>query len=341
MSSNQLPLPLLDLTKPATAEPARNTKLAQRLRDLGDGLQRQIEDKRRPMTQNPTPRRNKMYQSRLHDAANLERVQKALYALANAHESGIIPACLSSVKTKKAIGPLVRTQWASTNYYEGHDSREYGDASEAGRALQAMIAGNPKEEAEAAQLQELQVLEARVSLMVGQIPGFFPTPRAVAERMVRLADIQAGMSVLEPSAGSGAIADVIRELCPAAKIAVIELNHTLRELLRIKGYYLCKEYDFFRHRVTNNGVDGWHRIVMNPPFQNRQDCAHVRHAYDCLQAGGRLVAIMSTGTFFAQGNAKRFRDWLEDKDWCKLDLPPDSFKKSGTGVNVCMVVIDK
>ena len=39
------------------------------------------------------------------------------------------------------------------------------------------------------------------------IPGFFPTPQALARRLVSLADIRTGMTVLEPSAGTGNIAD--------------------------------------------------------------------------------------------------------------------------------------
>ena len=31
---------------------------------------------------------------------------------------------------------------------------------------------------------------------------------------------------------------------------------------------------------------------MNPPFTHHQDIDHVRHAYDLLDAGGVLVAIM-------------------------------------------------
>ena len=39
---------------------------------------------------------------------------------------------------------------------------------------------------------------------------FFPTPKSVAQDMVRMADIQPGIEVLEPSAGNGNIAEAIR-----------------------------------------------------------------------------------------------------------------------------------
>jgi 16S rRNA G1207 methylase RsmC len=60
------------------------------------------------------------------------------------------------------------------------------------------------------------------------------------------------------------------------------------------------------------------RIVMNPPFENGQDIAHVEHAYELLSPGGRLVTVMSEGPFFRQDkNAASFRNWLEER-YCQL-----------------------
>ena len=40
------------------------------------------------------------------------------------------------------------------------------------------------------------------------------------------------------------------------------------------------------------------KIIMNPPFENGQDIDHIRHAYSLLNDGGRVVCIMSEGTFY-------------------------------------------
>jgi hypothetical protein len=40
--------------------------------------------------------------------------------------------------------------------------------------------------------------------------------------------------------------------------------------------------------------------VMNPPFANFQDIAHVRAAFNLLEPGGRSVAVMGEGVFFRQ-----------------------------------------
>lgn len=79
-----------------------------RFRAWAESLQPKIDHAFRPLTQNPTPKRNREYQSRRHDGRNLERLQKALLALASLHESGNVPLELASLKTKDDIGKLVR-----------------------------------------------------------------------------------------------------------------------------------------------------------------------------------------------------------------------------------------
>lgn len=64
---------------------------------------------------------------------------------------------------------------------------------------------------------------------------FFPTSDAVVESMLDAAEIGEGMSVLEPSAGMGHIADAIRGQA-GVDPDVIELSGERRELLEAKGY---------------------------------------------------------------------------------------------------------
>lgn len=83
---------------------------------------------------------------------------------------------------------------------------------------------------------------------------------------------------------------------------------------------------------------------MNPPFENLQDADHVRHAYDLLEKGGKLVAITSPSPFFNQNKkAKEFRDWFESVGGTVENLPEGSFKTSDnpTGVSTRMVTITK
>ena len=91
---------------------------------------------------------------------------------------------------------------------------------------------------------------------------------------------------------------------------------------------------------------GYDRIIMNPPFSKGRDIQHVRHAYELLRPGGRLVAIMGEGAFF-HGNkaAEDFRTWLDDLGATSERLPDGSFMDPSLPVNTSvaarMVVIDK
>lgn len=185
-------------------------------------------------------------------------------------------------------------------------------------------------------------IKAKERELIGcKIPGYFPTPAAVIDRMMDLADIQDGMSVLEPSAGKGSIAEVIRALVPSADLWTVEINHSLREILEMKGFTVCGPGDFLTGFSASPSFD---RVVMNPPFENFQDVAHVQHAYHCLKPGGRLIAIMSESPFFrSDAVAVAFRYWLDNVGGVAEELPQGSFLESdrSTGVNTRIVVIDK
>ena len=169
------------------------------------------------------------------------------------------------------------------------------------------------------------------------IEGFFPTPRELSARMVSLASIEPIHRVLEPSAGAGHIADSIHEACPSCTLTLVEWNWSLCEALRRKGYNPEQE-DFMEWQGGK-----FDRVIMNPPFERDQDIAHIRHAFDLLADGGRLVAIASAGILFRNGKRAEFRQWLEEQGADIEKLPEDTFRRSDrpTGVQTCLIVIDK
>lgn len=176
-------------------------------------------------------------------------------------------------------------------------------------------------------------LENKSKTLIRQIPGFFPTPKKVATELVELAEIESTDKVLEPSAGSGNIAEVIREF--GIEPDVIEWNVTLTNLLKLKGFNVIGD-DFLE---CNQKFD---KIIMNPPFEKMQDVDHVKHAYKCLKNGGRLVSVMSLSPFNNDTKkAKEFRGWFVDVGGEVIDLPSGSFKESLTGVSSRIVIIDK
>lgn len=168
----------------------------------------------------------------------------------------------------------------------------------------------------------------RAGVKVVAAPNLFPTPAAVAERAVELADLFAGCKLLEPSAGTGNLieaavgAGVFR-----SDVTACEINPTLAAGLKDKAGRVVPG-DFFER---NGDLGTFDRVLMNPPFDHGSDIQHVRHALKFLDEGGRLVAIVAAGP--------RQREAFAEYEW--HDLPEDAFASQGTGVRTAIVVIDK
>ena len=201
--------------------------------------------------------------------------------------------------------------------------------------LREFIKFLPGKDADAERQRNIKAKERQ--LANAKIEGFFPTPKAIVEKMLDEADIKPGEKVLEPSAGKGNIADAIRENYPDNALDVVEWNASLNELLSEKGHNVVG-VDFLQHSGE------YDKIIMNPPFEKGQDIDHIRHAYSLLNDGGRVVCIMSEGPFYrSDKKATEFREWRASLGGVSEKLPEGAFKSSerSTGVNTRLVVIDK
>lgn len=168
--------------------------------------------------------------------------------------------------------------------------------------------------------------------------GYFPTPRALAEKVVRMANILPGMTVLEPEAGSADLADVVAEITDKEHIYCCELQSKNVEVLKEKGYRV-EIGDFLS---MNLSVKQFDRVVMNPPFERQADIMHVQHAWNYVKPGGRLTSIMSASVLFRQDRkATEFRNFVEQYEGEITENPEGSFKSSGTGVSTVTLVMDK
>lgn len=140
---------------------------------------------------------------------------------------------------------------------------------------------------------------------------FFPTPPAVIDRMMEALNPWACHTVLEPSAGKGDIAAVLRGKY-GSTVHCCEISGTLRELLKAKGFESSLVgSDFLEYRPEKQ----YERIAMNPPWGNGAALSHVQHAYQLLAPGGRLVAVIGNGfTFREDRRHLEFREWTEGVD---------------------------
>ena len=164
---------------------------------------------------------------------------------------------------------------------------------------------------------------------------YFPTPRALARLMVERAALGPGDMVLEPSAGQGGLLDEI-ERWPVAGVHACELMPENREVLRARGVELVGR-DFLEFRVYAT----YSRIVANPPFTRDQDIAHVRHMYEILRYGGRVVAVMSArclGSGLEEHRA--FVRWVKERGRYER-LGGGAFAELGVSVETMLVELEK
>ena len=175
---------------------------------------------------------------------------------------------------------------------------------------------------------------------------FYPTPKdIIQEMMLPLASIQAGMRVLEPSAGKGDIADLIREQT-GVTADVVELNPIRAEVLRLKGYNVQHEGDFLNFTPASE-EEKYDVIMMNPPFLKGLDIIHVRHAYDnVLKAGGKIVALLGARAIkdLKSIDAASFFNFLEKRDAVIQMIPRDRYNRQMERkimIDIALVAVEK
>lgn len=157
----------------------------------------------------------------------------------------------------------------------------------------------------------------------------FFTPPELATRLAAIASVR-GQTVLEPSAGEGAIADA----CLAAgcsRVDCFEIRDNYAQKLEAKGYSVgC--VDFLSVSPSSNF--DYDRVVMNPPFRRNQDIKHVAHAVRFLRSGGMIVAVMSAPAIEKpafQGIKMAFSRFEI------ISLPQDAFAESGANFSTVVV----
>lgn len=116
---------------------------------------------------------------------------------------------------------------------------------------------------------------------------FYPTPRVLAERLVEFAEIGEGR-VLEPSAGTGGIADLL----PKDRTTCVEVSPLHCKVLEVKGHTVVHG-DFLAWAKTTGAK--FDHIVMNPPFSDGRWQEHLQAAASLLARDGALAAILPSG----------------------------------------------
>jgi len=166
---------------------------------------------------------------------------------------------------------------------------------------------------------------------------FFATPENLADQLVYFADLQQHDTILEPSAGQGAIIQAINKVCDVVPDCYELMDVNTLILNKTDYSFNLIGADFFHH-----GDKTYTKIIANPPFTKNQDIDHLKEMYELLSRGGRLVCI--TSKTWARGSQKKqvaFRDWLDEIEAETLPIEAGTFKESGTSVGGYIIVINK
>lgn len=181
----------------------------------------------------------------------------------------------------------------------------------------------------------------RQCLAAGEYPskydqGWFPTPPRLVTQLLDLAGIGAGTTVLEPSAGSGAI--VSQAAQRGGVVDAVEYDDRRAALLREQGDARRVTHGDFLSLDPLDLEEGYDRVVMNPPFA--AGIEHIRHAIGFMSDDAVLVSVMTQGLlWWSDQKTVEFRQMVEDAEGTIEELPDDSFRECGTSIRTCLLFL--
>ncbi|MHB1955493.1 MAG: N-6 DNA methylase [Sulfobacillus sp.] len=213
----------------------------------------------------------------------------------------------------------------------------------------------------------------------GKKAGEFYTPADVVRTLVEIVDPQVGMSIYDPTCGSGGMLiqtrDYIREcggdprdlsLFGQESIGTTWSICKMNMLLHGIPHADIRQEDTLRHpqhKADSNELKRYDRVLANPPFsQNyikkeieypgrfavwlpekgkKADLMFVQHMLAVLKADGKMATIMPHGVLFRGGEERAARKHFMERGWLEaiIGLPAGLFY--GTGMPACVLVMNK
>jgi len=213
----------------------------------------------------------------------------------------------------------------------------------------------------------------------GKKAGEFYTPAEVVRICVEVCNPEEGMSVYDPTVGSGGMLiqarDYLRECgADASELALYgqeKLGTTwsickMNMLLHGISHAVIAQQDTLRepqHQAEDGNLRRFDRVLANPPFsQNyikkdikfpgrfpvwmpekgkKADLMFVQHMLAVLKSDGRLATVMPHGVLFRGGEEREARKHFIDRGYLEavIGLPSNLFY--GTGIPACILVLNK
>ena len=213
----------------------------------------------------------------------------------------------------------------------------------------------------------------------GKKAGEFYTPADVVRTLVEVVEPQPGMSIYDPTCGSGGMLiqtrDYIREiggdprdlsLSGQESIGTTWSICKMNMLLHNIAHADIRQEDTLRrpqHKDDNGELKRYDRVLANPPFsQNyikkdieypgrfavwlpekgkKADLMFVQHMLAVLKGDGKMATVMPHGVLFRGGEERETRRHFIERGWLEaiIGLPAGLFY--GTGIPACVLVMNK
>ena len=213
----------------------------------------------------------------------------------------------------------------------------------------------------------------------GKKAGEFYTPSEVVRICVEIVDPKPGMTVYDPTVGSGGMLIQSRDyisqcggdpknlaLYGQEKIGTTWSICKMNMLLHGIGHADIRQEDTIRkpqHKDENNELKSYDRVLANPPFsQNyikkeiefpgrfhvfmpekgkKADLMFVQHMLATLKGDGKMATIMPHGVLFRGGEEAAARKYFLERGYLEaiIGLPANLFY--GTGIPACILIMNK
>ncbi len=170
---------------------------------------------------------------------------------------------------------------------------------------------------------------------------FFPTPPALARRMLKGVHFPYEDAILEPSAGKGDLIEAIKDHYGKQRysrdclkdIDAVEIEPNLQAILKEQKIRVVHN-DF----LTFSTLKKYDYIIMNPPFSVGAE--HLTKALEFLKPGGTCICVLNaetirnTNTNVRKALVQKLEDWK-----ASFDYGQNAFKKAERRSNVEVVIV--
>lgn len=125
------------------------------------------------------------------------------------------------------------------------------------------------------------------------------TPLAFARALTAILPIRDGDTVLEPSVGSGAWLQAVREHQPHAALRAMDIDPTAPGMNLGDELLEWRRVGDFLDWTPRHWTARPHWVVGNPPYRGAEQ--HIEHALRVVRTGGSVAMLLGIGILAGQG----------------------------------------